>query len=96
MLKTAQEMLEMGFKFSPLTLGPRHDLPISHQALKKFLLHEHAWPSWKLAEVGRRGGGVGWGCQSLSSGQGGESMGTRSRSGEKGRGVASLLVSRCF
>lgn len=59
MLKTAQEMLEMGFKFSPLTLGPRHDLPISHQALKKFLLHEHAWPSWKLAEVGRRG--VGWG-----------------------------------
>lgn len=60
MLKTAQEMLEMGFKFSPLTLGPRHDLPISHQALKKFLLHEHAWPSWKLAEVGRRGwGGVG-------------------------------------
>lgn len=54
MLKTAQEMLEMGFKFSPLTLGPRHDLPISHQALKRFLLHEHAWPFWKLAEVGRR------------------------------------------
>lgn len=93
MLKTAQEMLEMGFKFRPLTLGPRHDLPISHQALKKFLLHEHAWPSWKLAEVGRWGRGA---CQSLSSGQGGESMGTRSRSGEKGRGVASLLVSRCF
>lgn len=54
MLKTAQEMLEMGFKFSPLTLGPRHDLSISHQALKRFLLHEHAWPFWKLAEVGRR------------------------------------------
>lgn len=34
MLKTAQEMLEMGFKLRPLTLGLRHDPPLSHQALK--------------------------------------------------------------
>lgn len=52
MLKTAQEMLEMGFKFSPLTLGPRHDLPISHQALKKI---SSSRARMALLEVSRSG-----------------------------------------
>lgn len=34
MLQMEQEMLEMGLSSGPWILDPRHDLPLSHQALE--------------------------------------------------------------